>query len=149
MKRFNLMLVTKDASLRPEALKALSKAYKSNFIFELQSLEEATRILSKLHVDILMLDLDLAHFDVVELNKRFPSVIMMGVSGKRGSVESHIDAYRHKVLEKRDFALAFTTELKSLSKKFESPNHVSQRVSKQAPAAATDFVDFVALTRAN
>jgi hypothetical protein len=149
MKRFNLILVTKDASLRPEALKALSKTFKNNFIFEVPTLEDAKVILSKLHIDILLLDLDHARIDVVELNKRFPTVSMMGVSARQGHIESHIDVYRHRVFEKRDFALAFAAEVKTLSKKLDTPNHPFQRVAKQAPADPTDFVDFVALTRAN
>ena len=149
MKRFNLLLVTKDSSIRPAALKSLSRAFGSNFVFELDSLNEATDILAKLHIDILMLDLDLQVFDLVEISKRWPTVMVMGLAAHPHATKSNISPLIHKVFEKRDFAAAFSLELKNLRK---SPDLVPRRVEparRQQPAAPKDFVDFQSLTHAN
>ncbi len=147
MKRFNLLLVTKDASLRPVALKSLSKVFSSNFVFELASLDEATNLLSKLHIDVLMLDLDLDNFDLVALSKRWPTVKVMGVAAHPHANKSNISPLSHKVFEKRDFAAAFAAELKIQRKGLDPAAHTPAHVRKQEPAAPKDFVDFFSLTR--
>jgi hypothetical protein len=147
MKRFNFLLVTKDDGLRPIVLKSLAKMSKSSFVFELQTLDEAVKILSKLNVDILMLDLDLADFDLVELSNRFPTMVVMGVATNPNTVRSNIAPLKHKVFEKRDFAISFATELKSQRKELVSTANTSERLRKQAPAASMDFVDFFKLSK--
>jgi DNA-binding NtrC family response regulator len=147
MKRFNLLLVTKDASLRPIALKSLSKVFSSNFVFELASLDEATHLLSKLHIDVLMLDLDMSDFDLVALSKRWPTVKVMGVAAHPHANKSNISPLSHKVFEKRDFAVSFAAELKVQRKGIDAATHTPAKVRRQEPAASKDFVDFFSLTR--
>ena len=149
MKRFNLLLVTTDANLRPIALKSLSKVFSSNFIFELGSLAEAEGILAKLHVDVLMLDLDTVTFDLVEISKRWPTVKVMGLAAHPHANKSNLSPLIHRVFEKRDFATAFAAELKMQRKELDSPVRRPANVRKQAPADPTEFVDFHSLTKAN
>ena len=149
MKRFNLLLVTKDAALRPAVLKVLSKVFKSNFVFELPSLEEAMHVLKKLHIDILMVDFDIVNADLVELNGCYPSMRIMGIASSPNQVKANIDMLRHRIFEKRDFALAFAAELKTQRKDFETPSATQGRRKGQEPAASTDFIDFHHLIQAN
>lgn len=147
MKRFNLLLVTKEGGLREAVLQALSKTYKRNFIFELPSVEEAAHLLAKLHIDILMVDLDLPAMDLVALSKRYPGVIVMGVASNPSRVQANIDFAAHCVFEKRDVVAAFTAELKARRKPLDAPERVQNRVRNQSPAAATDFRDFFKLIK--
>ncbi len=147
MKRFNFLLVTKDDSLRPDVLRTLSKVFKSNFVFELPSMDEALKILAKLNVDIMMLDLDLGEFDLVALSTRFPKMVVMGIASNPSSIRSNIAPLRHKVFEKRDFAQAFAAELKTQRKDLEAIEHAPARIRNQAPATPTDFVDFSKLSK--
>lgn len=147
MKRFNLLLVTHDQSLRPIALKALGKVFQSNFVFELPTLAEAEKILQKLHIDVLLLDFDTVEADLVALNRRFPAMRIIGLATSQHLVRSNIDAMRHQILEKRDFAQSFAVEIKAQKKELEKPERIQLRTKPQAPASPTDFVDFVALTK--
>ncbi|HEX2901483.1 MAG TPA: hypothetical protein VHS96_17340 [Bacteroidia bacterium] len=146
MKRFNLLLVTQEGGLREIALKTLSKVYKSNFVFEIPSLEEADRLLAKLSIDILMVDLDVERADLVKLSARLPHLQIMGLSANPSRVTANIDPMRHQILEKRDFAAAFLAELKGMKKGQPTPVVQPSRKTLQAPAGADDFKDFSKLS---
>jgi hypothetical protein len=144
MKRFNLLLVTKENGLREVALRSLSKVYKSNFVFEVPSLEEAENMLSKLHIDILMVDLDLGNVNLVKLTASHPELQIIGLSANPRNVQANIDLHRHQVLEKRDLGPALLAELKGLKKGIGTETVVNRKPN-QTRAAATDFRDFFKL----
>lgn len=146
MKRFNLLLVTQESSLRETVLKVLSKVYKSNFVFEVTSLEEATRLLSKLSIDILMVDLDGEKSDLVALSGILPHLQIMGISANPNRTNANIDPMRHQIFEKRDFAASFLAELKDLKKAPLTSTAPIRRKTLQAPTESDDFKDFSKLS---
>jgi hypothetical protein len=150
MKRFNLLLVTQEQGLREIALKSLSKVYKSNFVFEVGSMAEAQAMVSKLQIDILIVDLDREQTNLVKLSERLPHLQIMGLSANPNRVSVQFDPLRHQILEKRDFSAALVAELKGMRKGGTAApvEPVSRRV-QQAPAEATDFRDFFKLAVGN
>ena len=141
MKRFNLLLVTQESSLRETVLKVLSKVYKSNFVFEVTSLEEATRLLSKLSIDI-----DGEKSDLVALSGLLPHLQIMGISANPNRTNANIDPMRHQIFEKRDFAASFLAELKDLKKAPLTSTAPIRRKTLQSPAESDDFKDFSKLS---
>lgn len=146
MKRFNLLLVTQESGLREAALRALSRVYKSNFVFEVPNMEEAHRMLAKLHIDILMVDLDIEKGNLVKLSAKLPSVQIMGLCTHVSRIAAKIDHNLHQVFEKRDFGSSFLAELKEMRKSPQAVAVAAPRKAQQAPAEATDFKDFFKLT---
>lgn len=146
MKRFNLLLVTQETGLRETVLKLLSKVYKSNFVFEVNALEEASRLLSKLSIDILLVDLDGEKADLVALSNRLPHLQIMGISANPNRTTANINPMVHQIFEKRDFEASFLAELKELKKGPAAATAPSHRKSMQAPAEADDFKDFSKLS---
>jgi hypothetical protein len=146
MKRFNLLLVTQEGGLREATLKVLSKVYKSNFVFEVPSLDEAERLLSKLSIDILMVDLDNQKADLVQISSRRPHLQVFGLSANPSRVTANIDPMRHQILEKRDLGASLLVELKEGKKLPNAPVASKSRKSLQAPAEAEDFKDFSKLS---
>ncbi|MFN8398360.1 MAG: hypothetical protein U0176_27370 [Bacteroidia bacterium] len=146
MKRFNLLLVTGESGLREVALKALSKVHRSNFVFEMPNMAEATRLLSKLNIDMALIDLDKEPVDLVQLSQRVPNMRVIGLSAVPARVTAKINPAIHQVIEKRDFAASFLAELKDQKKTGSSPAPLSKR-AQQAPAESKDFSDFALLNR--
>ncbi|MEY3443993.1 MAG: hypothetical protein RLZZ519_2274 [Bacteroidota bacterium] len=140
------MLVTQKTGLRETVLKLLSKVYKSNFVFEVTSVEEASRLLSKLSIDILLVDLDGEKADLVALSSRFPHLQIMGLSANPSRTTANINPVQHQIFEKRDFEASFLAELKELKKGPAVAPAPTQRKSMQAPAEAEDFKDFSKLS---
>jgi hypothetical protein len=149
MKRFNLLLVTQEQGLREIALKSLSRVYKSNFVFEVASLQEAHGMLAKLHIDILVVDLDREAVNMVKLSDRLPHLQVVGLSANPSRVQVQFDPVRHQILEKRDFSAALTAELKGMRKgsPAATPEPITRRVH-QPPAQGADFRDFFKLAEA-
>lgn len=142
MKRFNLLLVTQESGLREVALRTLSKVFKSNFVFEVLSLEEAKTMLAKLHIDILLVDLDVEKVDLVALGSKYPHIQMMGLSANPSRITTNFDPSSQQILEKRDLANSFFAELKDLRKEMQQATPNSAKRRPQAPAEPNDFADF-------
>jgi hypothetical protein len=145
MKRFNLLLVTKESGLREMALKSLSKVFKSNFVFEVPTLEDASTMISKLHLDVLVIDLDADKVDLVALSGRLPHLLIFGLSANPSRVTATIDPMRHQVFEKRDFAGSLLAELKGMKKGQTAAATPIPRKQSQTPANPSDFTDFAKL----
>lgn len=146
MKRFNLLLVTAESGLREVALRTLSKVHHSNFVFEMPSMADANKLLSKLNIDMALIDLDVEAVDLVALSQRLPNMRVIGLSASPARVAAKINPAIHQVIEKRDFAASFLAELKDQKKTGNSPAPVVKR-PHQAPAESKDFADFALLTR--
>lgn len=148
MKRFNLLLVTAESGLREVALRTLSKVHRSNFVFEMPSMAEAAKLLSKLNIDMALIDLDVEAVDLVALSQKLPNMRIIGLSASPARVSAKINPAIHQVIEKRDFAASFLAELKDQKKSGSTPAPVSKR-TQQAPAESKDFADFALLSRSS
>lgn len=142
MKRFNLLLVNQEAGLGHLALKALSKVYRSNFIFEVASMEEAEKMLGKLHIDCLVIDLDQHDADFIQLSKRFNSLTVFGISKAPNLVDAAFDPEIHRVFSKADFAASLQAELKAIRKSGNLPRQKSAAAVVESAASPADFRDF-------
>lgn len=148
MKRFNLLLVNQETGLGHAALKALSKTYRSNFIFEVASMEEAEKMLGKLHIDCMIVDLDKYDADFIQLSKANQSLMVFGVSKSPNRVNTAFDPDIHRIFSKDDFSAALQAEFKLIRKSGNLPQRKQQAAVRENPASAADFRDFSKLVGA-
>lgn len=141
--RFNLLLVCNDSQLSEVVLKTLSRIFRENFVFEVSTLAEGEKLLSKLNIDLMLVDLDSEPSDLVRISGKFPALQLMGISSYT-SLNSRIDPMRHKMLHKQDLATELLDELKSF-KKDRSEKPQANQVKNQA-ATQAEFKDFSSLT---
>lgn len=137
--RFNLLLVTSDSRVNDLVLKSISRVFRDNFIFEVASLLEAEKLLAKLHIDLLIMDLDAESADLIRLNEKFPNLMIMGVSSYQ-SMSSRLDPQRHRLLRKQDLATELADELKGLRKE-----RTEKKAAPAKVAAPAEFADFSSL----
>ena len=149
MKRFNLLLVNQDAGLGHAALSVLSKIYRSNFVFELNNVVEAEKMLGKLHIDCLVVNLDDFKLDFIQLSKQFPSMLIVGVSKSPKDLSIAFDPDKHVIFSKAEFSAGLQSELKALRKPSAQAKQIRRQFSAPAPASADDFRDFSKLVAAH
>lgn len=142
MKRFNLLLVNKVTGLCQETLKALSKVYRSNFVFEVETMTEAEKMLKKLHLDCIVIDLDEFQADFMRLSKENPNLLIFGICKQPNKLEMPIFHERNKIFAKSEFIAALQIELKQLRKSNGLPQKKVIQSNLAAPANASDFQDF-------
>lgn len=145
MSRFNVLLVGTQSAMRAEVLKTLSKVFRSNFVFEASEMSEAESLLRKLHVDMVLVDLDQLRADFLALSKVFPQPVLVGVSSNPRAVDIPMNVYQHRMLNRRDLQASLLAEFKSLRKGGHVTEEGSRKAKLPSPAGSSDFLDFTPL----
>lgn len=112
--RFNLLVISDDAKLSQKALKAVSKSYRRNFIFEVENRLEAQKVLERLHIDMVLVDLDFHRVKLADFASKNPDVPMVAVSSRMAALDIHPG--ETLVLDRRDFAAQLMLEIKEMKK---------------------------------
>ena len=142
MKRFNLLLVNEEAGLSHAALKAVSKTYRSNFVFEVANMDEAKKMLGKLHIDCLIVDLDNHKVNLNKISIAYQNLMVFGVSKSPGRVNTAFNPEIHRIFSKDDFSASLSAEFKGIRKSGNLPQRKPIVASTESPASAADFRDF-------
>lgn len=137
-----MLLVGSEASIRPGIVKSLGKVFPSNFVFEVKSLDEATDLLKKLHIDVLMIDLDKEKMDFQAMDKRFPNTMFVGLSHNPRLIDVPMNAFKHRMFSKNDLLPTFQAELRSLKRGAGLPEDRARKEKIAEPADSDEFLDF-------
>lgn len=143
MQRFNLLLVNTPAITGRKALKAISKVFRRNFVFEVQDLDEATELLNKLNIDLVLVDLDTVRPDLAAFTENHPRTLVWGIASRPNAVGTRIHPERNLIFPREDFPTEMVAELKSIKKEAQLPSKTGQ--APQPRAVSSDFKDFVKL----
>lgn len=115
MSRFNLLLISPDIHAGHLIVKAIYKVFKRNFVFEVESDEEALRLIEKLKIDLIVVDFD--HFKgkfskILDQNPDIPSI---GIYTKM-DVDLEFDPDRIQLISKAELYVAMLAEMKAIKK---------------------------------
>lgn len=145
MKQFNLLIVSKDPGASDEMLKIASRVFRKNFVLQAQDLEEATPLLHRLNINLLIIDMDKGKVNFKDLNHKFPQLTIVGITNHPGAQMIPSDPVRNRILLKSEYKAALTVELKAIRKDkgYASAKKVIPTPVK--PAASTDFKNFFRL----
>ncbi|MCB9235238.1 MAG: hypothetical protein H6581_26520 [Bacteroidia bacterium] len=141
MSRFNLLLINPDVQAGHTIVKAIYKVFKRNFVFEVESATEASRLLEKIKIDLIIVDFDNYNGEISQVIKRNPRVPVIGMYSKM-NVHLEFDPDRIQLFSKIDLMTDLVLELKSLKKSMNPP---------AAPAryGAPSFRDYFKLAAIN
>lgn len=112
--RFNLLVITDDASFGKKALRAVSKSYRRNFIFEVQNRLEAQKLLERLHIDMILVDLDYHRIHLADLAEQYPDTPVVGVASSLSQLD--VNPGEALVFTRGQFAAQLITEIKEMKK---------------------------------
>lgn len=128
MKRFNLLLVNNEASVGHLVLKTLGKVFRNNFVFEVSTLDEAEKIMGKLQINLLLVDLDSHRVDLREYCERYPGSYVMGYHSKQSSVPSVLEPFRNKIIRKETLGEELLSDFRGIRKEWADQIPVGQRI---------------------
>lgn len=147
MSRFNVLLVATPASVRPEVLGALPRGLKGAFVFESPGMEEALTLLRKLHVDMLIIDLDVLKPDFLTISKAYSNLLIIGVSSVPRTIDIPMNVFQHRIFARQEFGTSLAAEFKSILKGDKMPEDAARKAKVQRPAGSADFEDFSVLLK--
>lgn len=116
MKKFNLLVVSDNGKSNEQYLKVLGKVGRRNFVFVVQSLDEADTLLDRLKVDVLLVDLDHFKANLDTYNQKQPEMLVIGATRKMASQSIPQNPDRVKLFQKDEVVSGLTAELKNLRK---------------------------------
>lgn len=143
MRRFNLLLVGDCAETSTRVLRGISKVWKQNFLFESENLDEAQTLLRKLHVDLIMVDLDHLNVDLAQVASQFRDVRIVGTYSAKTRLTTAIHSEHRPVFLKENLTVDFLNYLKDLKK------GKLTVTSRQVVNSNASFKDFRQLVTAN
>ena len=147
MSRFNILLVGTPTAVRPEILKILPRGLKGAFIFESPVMEEAQSLLRKLHVDLMLVDLDALKTDFLAISKIYPNLLIVGVSSTPRAIDIPMNVYQHRMFARQELYPSLAAEFKSILKGDKMPEDAARKAKAHRPAASADFEDFSVLLK--
>jgi hypothetical protein len=147
MSRFNILLVGTPASVRPEVLKVLPRSLKGAFAFEVPTMDEANSLLRKLHVDLMLVDLDALKTDFLAISKVYPNLLIVGTSSNPRAIDIPMNVYQHRMFARQELYTALAGEFKAILKGDKMPEEAARKAKINRPAASTDFEDFSVLLK--
>lgn len=128
MKRFNLLLVNNEASVGHLVLKTLGKVFRNNFVFEVSTLAEAEKIMGKLQINLLLVDLDSHRIELQDYCNRYPGSYVMGYHSKHSSVPSVLEPFRNKIIRKDSLSEELLSDFRDIRKEWLGQIPVGQRL---------------------
>jgi hypothetical protein len=149
MSRFNVLLVAAPASVRTEVLGALPRGLKGAFVFESPGMEEALSLLRKLHVDMLVIDLDVVKPDFLTISKAYSNLLIVGVSSAPRTIDIPMNVFQHRIFARQELSASMAAEFKSILKGDKMPEDAARKAKQPRPAASADFEDFSVLVKAH
>ncbi len=127
MKRFNLLLVNADIRVAQQIVKMSHRIFKDSFVFEVENVNNAEKLLSKLKIDLIVVDLDYPESNLPELQGRFPGKRFMGLSSGNAPIFP-FNASNTKLLHKDQLSTEFLSEMKAIKKaRLEQKSRLSVR----------------------
>jgi hypothetical protein len=128
MKRFNLLLVNNEAMVGHMVLKTLGKVFRSNFVFEVANLDEAEKILAKLNIHLLLIDLDHHSIDLTDYSRRLPNCYVMGYHSKQSTAASALEPFRNKIIRREGLQEELLSDFRLMRKEWAEQLPVGQRI---------------------
>ena len=118
-KRINLLLVHNRAEKLSPLSKLKGKFRKNSYLLETSDTEEARGLLDRLHIDLLIVDLDSHSISFTECRHLFPKLTVLGAtwSQRRQSFLSEFN--ENKVILKTELEKALLSEIRSIRKEKE------------------------------
>jgi|GEM_PF-3836140 len=143
MKQLNLLIVSKDRETKGIVLKSSPRSLRKKTVLQVANMQEAYTLLDRLNLNLLLVDVDSEQLDLATVKRKFPDLLVMGMSYKASSSSFA------KILPKNDLRNSLNLELKSLRK--DKGIGKLNRTGKPGPkaAGATDFKDFFRLVATN
>lgn len=128
MKRFNLLLVNNEAMIGHSVLKTLGKVFKSNFVFEMSTMDEAERLMGKLNIHLMLIDLDHHTVDLKHYSDLYPNTYVMGYHSKQSSIHSVLEPFRNKIIRKEALTEELLVDFKNIRKEWNEGVSFVQRI---------------------
>lgn len=142
MKRFNLLLLNAEIRAAHQIVKLVYRVFKKNFVFEVEEeeKEKAERILNKIHIDMVIVDLDQPLFDLSELQGKYPGKLFVGLYSDYKNTNEFLPD--NVMLFKKDALQAeFLPELKAIKKQRAEERQQSRNTESTSPS----FSDYQSL----
>ncbi len=146
MKRFNLLIVNSNSKASDSMRKTAMKGLKRTFAFQVDNMEEAEGLLTRLNIDMLLVDLDQCTVNFHELYRDFPQLVVIGACKQLASQSVPANPETQKILLKSELPKALKDELKELQKnrKPKTASFINRRRKDQERNDSSEF-DFVRL----
>lgn len=109
-------------------LKTLGKVFRSNFVFEVANLDEAEKILAKLNIDLLLIDLDRHTIDLADYSRRLPGCYVMGYHSKHSTAASALEPFRNKIIRREGLQEELLSDFRLMRKEWTGQLPVGQRI---------------------
>ena len=145
MKQFNLLIVSKDQNVSGDMHRISSKVFRKSFVLQAEDMREASTLLKRLSINVLLVDLDSERVDFKHLNQSFSRLVIIGMTNNPGVQMVPADPHRNRILLKRELATSLPAELKAIRKHKGHAEVAQPKQNAPRAAAMTDFKDFVRL----
>lgn len=142
MVRYNLLVISDSSQFSRKVMKAVGKSFRKHLLFEAESLHEAHKLMDRLHVDMIVCDLDFHRVKLDQLCERFPNLDVIGVCSNLAQLD--IATGNALVLKRDTFPAELALELKEI-KKGQRPEPVTAKKSGwfAAPASFDNYASLV------
>ena len=133
MVRFNLLLIGNETSVHRKVKRVLSVFFRKSYVFTAENQLEAHKLMSKLHIDLVMVDFDEMGINARDMKDLFPNVKIVGVT-KDNATMIKMAPQPIKVMHRK----GFTSQLASLFKEMKK----GKRVMPQGATVNQDLLNF-------
>lgn len=124
-------------------MKAISKVFRRNFVFHVETKDEASELLAKLNIDLVLVDLDACSVDLAAFTQKHPRAIVWGLSQDPYRINVRINPERNRIFEKSDFASQMIAELKTIKRERQRPAKPARERQQKAGSDDFNFVKLV------